>query len=172
MKYIRLLVIFFIVSLLLPSCNSIIDDSRYTGVLADDEIVASIKQEMEDKENSDMAKDGEVFWTKSGKLWHGSIDCSYLANSKTVLHGTIEEAKLAGKEKACDRCSTGVTDSFYESLENNEIKPGDVFFVKDGNVWHTNINCSEILGAQKIYYADKETAKMLGKSSACTKCED
>ena len=141
------------------------------GVRADEEVVASIRQEIADKENSLLANENDVFWTESGKLWHSTHECTYLANSKTILHGTIEEARLDGKEKACERCSKSNYDSVYASLENNEYKQGDVFFTKDGSVWHTNINCSVIIGAQKIYFADEETAKHLGKVCACEECE-
>lgn len=171
MKFIKLAVICFIIVLLLSACAIDNDDLRYTGVLANDEVVSSIKQEMADKENSLLANKNDVFWTESGKLWHKSCECSYLANSKTILHGTIEEAKFEGKEKACERCSTGITDSIYDSLENNEYKQGDVFFIKEDDVWHIDINCDVIVGAQKIYFADEETAKMLGKTTPCGECE-
>lgn len=171
MKFINLAMLCLMLCFILPSCISKNEDARYTGMRADENVVSSIRQNIENKENSLLASDGDVFWTESGKLWHGSYKCSYLANSKTILHGTIEEAKLAGKEKACERCSSGDTEDIYQKLENREYQAGDVFFTKYGNVWHTNINCKVIVGAQKIYFADIATAKSLGKSSACTECE-
>jgi hypothetical protein len=59
----------------------------------------------------------------------------------------------------------------YEELEGREYQAGDIFFTKDGAVWHTDINCKIIVGAQKIYFADVSTAKSLGKSQACSECE-
>ena len=170
MKTVSLIILSIILCLILSSCNAKVDNSRYSGVRADESVVSSIRQDIKDKEDSFLANENDVFWTESGKIWHKSYNCSYLANSKTILHGTIEEAKLEGKEKACERCSFGTTDSIYESLENNEYKSGDVFFTKDGDVWHTDLNCEVILGAQKIYFADEITAKLLGKTSHCTKC--
>ena len=161
-----------VLCLALPACTPEDNDDRYTGILANEGIVSSIRQEMIDKENSLLANDGDVFWTESGKLWHKTPDCSYLANSKTVLHGTVEEAKFEGKEKPCSRCASEPNDSIYDSLKNNEYKIGDVFFTKEGDVWHKNINCSLIAGAEGIYYADEETAKYLGKSTACKECEN
>lgn len=45
-----------------------------------------------------------VYWTTSGKVWHTTSGCRYLKNSKDVLHGSIDEAKEAGKTKACSAC--------------------------------------------------------------------
>ena len=171
MKLVKLTILSIIVCLLLPSCVQKSDGARYTGMLANESVVSSIRQDIENKENSLLANEGDVFWTESGKLWHESYKCSYLANSKTILHGTVEEAKLAGKEKVCERCSSGDTAGAYEELEGREYQAGDVFFTKDGAVWHTDINCKIIVGAQKIYFADVSTAKLLGKSQACSECE-
>ena len=91
---------------LLASCSENVTDARNTGILANDEVVSSIKQEIEDRENSLLAADGDVFWTPSGTSWHESYKCSYLTNSKTIYHGTVDEAKLEGKTKPCSRCSS------------------------------------------------------------------
>ncbi len=171
MKIIKIVTIFLALCLILPACSSKNNEEKYTGMLANEEVVSSIRQDIQDKENSLKAGDGDVFWTESGKLWHETYECSYLKNSKTILHGTLEEAKLEGKEKACDRCSYSTLDSIYNSLVGNEYKTGDVFFTKDDSVWHTNINCCVILGAQKIYFADIDTAKTLGKTHSCSECE-
>ena len=170
MKLINLLMLCVVLSSFFTSCNQQIEE-KYTGILANDEVISSIKQEIADKENSLLANDGDVFWTESGKLWHKSLECSYLANSKNILHGSVEEAKFSGKEKACSRCFAEPYDSIYESLENNEYKQGDVFFTKEGDTWHTNINCRVIAGAEKIYFASEETAKHLGKKFACEECD-
>lgn len=171
MRIIKLAVFSLALCLIFSACAYQNEDMGYTGMRANESVVSSIRQDIQDKENSLLASDGDVFWTESGSLWHGSYKCSYLANSKTILHGTIEEAKLAGKERACERCSSGDTSNIYAELESREYQAGDVFFTKGGNVWHTNINCKVIVGAQKIYFADISIAKSLGKSSACTECE-
>ena len=105
MKIVKILAFGFVVVCYLVSCSNNINSTRNTGILANDEVVSSIKQEIEDRENSLLAVDGDVFWTPSGTNWHESYKCSYLSNSKTIYHGTVEEAKLEGKEKACERCS-------------------------------------------------------------------
>lgn len=171
MKIITFAIIILVLFIVLSACSLQKDNDRYTGIQANESVVSSIRQDIEDKENSLLANENNVFWTESGKLWHKSYDCSYLANSKTVLHGTLEEAKLEGKEKACERCFVTSVDSIYSALENKEYQMGDVFFVKDGAVWHTDINCRIILGADKIYFADEQTAKLLGKTHACAECE-
>ncbi len=171
MKIIKIITFFLALCLILPACSSKNNEQRYTGMLADEKVVSSIRQDIEDKENSLLANEGDVFWTETGKIWHESYECSYLQNSKTLLHGTVEEAKLEGKLRPCERCSCSTFDDIYDSLVGNEYKSGDVFFTKDGSVWHTNINCRVILGAQKIYFADITTAKTLGKTKSCSECE-
>lgn len=172
MKSIKIVLLCFIMISVLPSCSSNVSQTRNSGILANDEAVSSVKQELEDMKNSILANDGNVFWTPSGTIWHGSLDCSYLANSKTIYHGTVEEAKLEGKERACEKCAKTNVDRIYESLEKNEIHSGDVFFTRNGESYHQNINCEEILGADKIYYSDIETAENLGKSDSCDKCKN
>ena len=171
MKFTNLVILMLSICLFLPACNSE-TDGRYTGILANEDVVSSIRQDIADKENSLLANKDHVFWSESGTLWHKNPKCSYLANSETVLHGTEEEAKLEGKVKGCSRCSFATLDSYYDSLGKNEYKTGDVFFTRSGEKWHTDINCSEIVGAEKIYFADEETARLLGKNAACTECEN
>lgn len=45
-----------------------------------------------------------VYWTKSGSVWHTTSECRYLSKSTNILSGSIEEAKEAGKAKACSGC--------------------------------------------------------------------
>jgi hypothetical protein len=153
----------------LISCESGSRSDKNEGILANSDTIASIKQALEDKENSDLAQDGDVFWTPSGSLWHESDDCSYLANSKTVYHGSVEQAKMEGKERVCTRCSASSGD-VYDQLKKNPIQSGDVFFTKDGNIFHRDINCNALKSADNIYYASEERAKMLGKSDECSEC--
>ena len=72
MKFVRLFIMVLIISLLLPACSTQKGEDRYTGILADEDIVSSIKQEIADKENSLLANENDVFWSESGKLWHKS----------------------------------------------------------------------------------------------------
>ena len=44
------------------------------------------------------------FWTPSGTKYHIYRDCGYLANSDTVLSGTLEEGMAAGKSGLCKNC--------------------------------------------------------------------
>ena len=47
-----------------------------------------------------------VFWTVSGSVWHVTAECSALAKSNSVLSGTEEQAKQAGKSRVCKRCGS------------------------------------------------------------------
>ena len=47
-----------------------------------------------------------VFWTAGGSVWHVTAECSALAKSKSVLSGTEEQAKQAGKSRVCKRCGS------------------------------------------------------------------
>lgn len=93
------------------------------GVLLDDERISEIKNEIlsgateeetEEKtteENTNSAnenneeKDGVVYWTESGSVWHESATCSHLKNSSKIVSGSVADAQKAGKSKACSRCS-------------------------------------------------------------------
>ena len=172
MKSIKIAALCILIVSVFTACVNNATETRNTGILANEEVVSSVKQEIENMENSLLANEGDVFWTPSGTIWHGSTDCSYLVNSKTIYHGSVEQAKLEGKERACERCAKTDIDRLYEALEKNELKLGDVFFTRDGECYHNNINCEEILGADKIYYADLTTAQMLGKMTSCEKCKD
>lgn len=172
MKNTKIAVICLFVALFCFSCVSRTNESRNMGILANDEAVSSVKQEIADRENSLLANENDVFWTPSGTIWHGSTDCSYLANSKTIYHGSIEQAKLEGKERACEKCAKTDIDRLYEKLEKNEIQANDVFFTREGEFYHNDINCPEIIGADKIYYASISVAEGLGKNAYCNQCKD
>ena len=164
------IIVFCIVAMF--ACSDKDEQGKNSGILADSDVIASIKQEIADKENSLLAAEGDVFWTPSGSLWHATYECGYLKNSRTIYHGTVEEAKREGKQSACERCSKSGVDGIYEQLDGNEIKSGDVFFTKDGEAWHCDINCEALIGAEKIYYGSEQTAKTLGKSDSCEKCKN
>ena len=171
MKTIKILLTLVLCFTILVSCKIDDDIKQHGGILADRDIVSSILKELEDKKNSSLAEDGDVFWSLSGTIWHKSADCSYLSNSKEVYHGSIEDAKLEGKVRECTRCFSTEEDKSYAELEGNPIESHHVFFTKESNVWHENINCLELLGVEKIYNASIDKAKELGKESACDKCE-
>ena len=170
MKYIKIMALCCAWVFVLVSCDSPTKESRNTGILANNKVVSPIKQEIEDRENLLLANKDDVFWTPSGTIWHASYECSYLANSKIIYHGTVEEAKLEGKKRFCERCSGEDNNAIYEKLAQNEIKSGDVFFIKNSDTWHKDLNCENILGSQKIYFASIEVAKSLGKIYSCEKC--
>ena len=168
---IRIALVIFALALLLSSCND--EVNLNTGILANESIVSSIRQEIEDKENSLLAAEGDVFWSPSGKLWHATHKCSYLANSKTIYHGSIEEARLEGKERGCTRCGAGhseASDAIYAELEKNEISDGDVFFNREAVEWHADKACSMLSKEEAIYHAPKSKAEQLGKILPCEKC--
>lgn len=174
MKLIKIIVLCLLLAVALPSCNADSDGEKNTGILANRDVVSSIRQELEDRENSLLANEGDVFWTKSGTLWHSTYKCSYLANSKTIYHGTVEEAKLDGKQGSCERCGSGASfggESIYEQIEENEIMQGDVFFTEADTVWHTSADCTEISKDEKLYHGNRALATVLGKTVACEECE-
>lgn len=165
-----LLMVLFLV-LLIPERDDEEKSNKENGLLANAEVISSIRNDLNNKENSLLASEDDVFWSPSGSIWHFTHECGYLANSKTVYHGTVEEAKLEGKERACTKCGGNDRESIYEQLEDNEVQIGDVFFTKEGEKWHTNINCPSLNNAHKIYFGNKSLALVLGKTECCTECE-
>lgn len=173
MKKLRFLLICIFLALIISSCTVTGVELGGHGILANEEVVSSVKKEMEDRENSLLAEEGDVFWTPSGTAWHCTHRCRYIVNSKTVYHGTVEEARLDGKKKACSACTSSVTGGdAYAELEENPLMPGDVFFTRDGAHWHSDINCEALLGEEKIYYGSVEKARALGKIIPCEDCAE
>lgn len=167
--YISVIILSMIIQL--SSCGGSYNGAS-GGILLDDDVLASILQENEDRENSLLAEDGEVFWTPSGSIWHATSDCPHIRNSSIILHGTVEEAMLDGKIRECLSCFADESDALYKDIENDPIRSDHVFFTRDGNEWHKDINCSVIEGAEKIYNASISKAKELGKTSACEECTE
>lgn len=158
-------------AILLVGCGDADASKGSQGILADRDTVASIQKELDDKENSLLAAEGDVFWTKSGTLWHSSYKCSSLSRSKTILHGTLEEAMLAGKVRACTRCSSsGSEDDIWEQLEKSAVAEGDLFFTRDSSLCHTREDCDLLSGSQ-TYHGSRAIAILLGKSEVCGECE-
>lgn len=50
------------------------------------------------------AASSTVYWTEKGKCWHTTKGCSTLSRSKNIKSGTVQQAKDAGKTKACSKC--------------------------------------------------------------------
>ena len=46
-----------------------------------------------------------VYWTENGTVYHLDDRCSTLRRSEHILQGSIEDALLAKKERACKSCS-------------------------------------------------------------------
>ncbi len=173
MRNIKIIAFNIFILLVLSSCTSGSGEERNMGVLADSEIVASIRQEILDKQNSYLAADGDVFWTISGSSWHNNPTCSYLANSKTLYHGSIEEAKMNGKEKPCSRCaSSGSSVNVYDQIADNPLLDGDVFFTEGGDIWHIYSDCSALEDGEPVYHGNEALAWALGKTSICSECEN
>ena len=47
-----------------------------------------------------------VWWTQGGSVWHVTPDCSALAKSKSLRHGSEAEAAAVGKSRVCKRCGS------------------------------------------------------------------
>lgn len=48
--------------------------------------------------------DTEVFWTKSGGVYHTSTECGHLYNSTDLIVGSVEQAIAEGKTRICKSC--------------------------------------------------------------------
>ena len=46
-----------------------------------------------------------VYWTESGTVYHLRDTCSTLKRSVQIFQGSVEDALLAQKERACKTCS-------------------------------------------------------------------
>lgn len=172
MNILKLLIFCVLFLSIFVSCSYGETDDRNEGILVDRDVLSSIIKDEQDKENSLLANDGDVFWTPSGTIWHATYECSYLSTSKEIYHGSVEDAMLDGKERECSRCFSDDIDKAYSDLEGNPIEKNDVFFTKDDEKWHSDINCPHILGADNVYNASMEKAKELGKTVACDECND
>ena len=67
-----------------------------------EEAVSSTEDKTHDTNHSHDNSIG--YWTKSGKSYHITKDCSALSRSKSILEGTLDEAISLGKDDACDYC--------------------------------------------------------------------
>ncbi|RGC50155.1 hypothetical protein [Absiella sp. AM29-15] len=55
-------------------------------------------------EEQNSPSQGLVYWTPNGGKYHASSSCRTLKKSKTIIQGTVEEAKAAGKDALCKVC--------------------------------------------------------------------
>lgn len=46
-----------------------------------------------------------VFWTKSGTVYHLYSDCSYISGKTDIFQGTVAQAQLDHITRLCDRCA-------------------------------------------------------------------
>ena len=53
----------------------------------------------EDDENKTVC-----YYTPNGDVWHLTKECGSLKNTQTIMEGSIEDAKAAGKSRVCNRC--------------------------------------------------------------------
>ena len=54
--------------------------------------------------SSSAGSSGTYYWTPSGKSYHTTPNCRSLSRSKTVLSGSLSEAKSKGKTDPCNNC--------------------------------------------------------------------
>ena len=96
-------------------CKNCAEDIDYAAVTEVDAQTSEYSEgdtSVEQKQNKypkDYSADGIllVYWTKSGTVWHESASCPSLANTdkENILCGNSDEAIVAGKERACKKCS-------------------------------------------------------------------
>jgi len=65
----------------------------------------TILSDVEVSESIETSIPNIVYWTESGTVYHFKQDCGTLRHSQNILEGSIEEAILAKKERACKSCS-------------------------------------------------------------------
>lgn len=151
---------------MLSSCS---DDKMYVniGKRVDNDMISSIRNDIEDMKDPIIAEEGDVFWTPSGTIWHIYSDCTFIAKSKNILHGTPEEAKTAGMEKECSRCTERLE---LENFTQRELQEGDVFWTPMGTTQHIYSDCTFIINSKTILYGTPDEAKTAGMEKECSRC--
>ena len=66
---------------------------------------SSEQTEASDQESTEAVIPDIVYWTENGTVYHMDKQCNTLRHSEHILQGSIEEALLAKKERACKSCS-------------------------------------------------------------------
>lgn len=62
----------------------------------------SLNETYHEEQNS--PSQGIVYWTPNGGKYHASSSCRTLKNSRTIIQGTVDEARAAGKDALCKVC--------------------------------------------------------------------
>lgn len=173
-------IILLTVSLYFVGCA---DAKTYSNtVRVNGSVISSVSKEVESKTDpSSDDMEGCVFWTKSGTFWHTSITCHYLSRSKTIIHGTVEDAMFAGKSGICSACSKRSDGNGIELLDEDDGKEptnqdiveetSEIFFwVKAGKVYHKSADCRYISNSENVICGTEEEAKESGKERICSVC--
>ncbi len=79
----------------------------------------------EDLEAAKSAITGDVFWVKSGDIYHTSSECTYLNNTTNLSQGSVEAAFENGHVDLCSRCAKrdgieGVRTNDYDPFTETE----------------------------------------------------
>ena len=89
-------------------CASGID---YTAQTQYDSVEITVADDVTEPEKYPRIYDDDgnliVFWVKNGSVWHESSTCSSLSKTSDadIVSGTEVEARAAGKERACKKCT-------------------------------------------------------------------
>ena len=57
------------------------------------------------QETKPEADEDIYYWAQKGGVWHSVSNCGYLAHTDNVQSGTLEQARQAGKKRACSSCA-------------------------------------------------------------------
>lgn len=74
----------------------------------------------EDLEAAKAAITGDVYWVKSGDIYHTSSECSYLNNTENLSSGSVEAAFENGHIDLCSRCAKR---DGIEGVRTNDYDP-------------------------------------------------
>lgn len=74
----------------------------------------------EDLEAARNQIEGDVFWTKSGGVYHTHEDCYHLDRSEELVVGSVDEAFAANKNRLCKTCAKAdeITDVETDDAED------------------------------------------------------
>ena len=79
----------------------------------------------EDLEHYQNYIQGDVYWTKSGTVFHTHVDCQHLGNSAELIQGTVDEAFAANKNRPCKTCLKKDNIPTYEESKAADADPAD-----------------------------------------------
>ena len=157
-------------------------------------IFASVTVDEIDKYPSDTDEAGNeiVYWLKGGEVWHSSKFCGSISRAEpdSVFQGSVSDAVIAGKKRACKTCSDGEefdyvvtsdetfnenTDTISESAQESVIvidADTIVYWLKNGSVWHLDSSCRSLSGSNKssVISGSLKEAYSQGKERGCKNC--